>query len=146
MVCKFESLITTSYLWSNLTLNIEHVLPIGLLYGINWSYCNHKFRIHSLIYLGQLHVCPRCRAFFSTSRFLKEHMKRQCVKPSDQEKPFKCEYCTNSFRMRHQLARHMMQHTGERPFKCDMCTKTFLSKSHLKRHAVIHKPPVSNGI
>lgn len=89
---------------------------------------------------SQLHVCPRCKAFFATSTYLKAHMKRKCIRSKNENNQFECQYCPASFKQRFQLNRHMMQHTGERPFKCDKCEKTFLTKSHLKRHAIIHIP------
>lgn len=56
------------------------------------------------------------------------------------EKPYQCELpgCSNTFRSRYMLKRHLEHHNEERRFKCDICHSTFKDKCHLTRHTLLH--------
>uniref|UniRef100_A0A671TSZ2 C2H2-type domain-containing protein n=1 Tax=Sparus aurata TaxID=8175 RepID=A0A671TSZ2_SPAAU len=53
-------------------------------------------------------------------------------------KPFSCNCCGKSFRMRKSLILHMRVHTGEKPFSCRTCGKDFRSSSNLLDHMRVH--------
>lgn len=54
--------------------------------------------------------------------------------------PFKCGYCSKSFRRPDKLEVHTRIHTGHKPFKCtfDDCGKSFTQRSHLNTHAITY--------
>ena len=54
---------------------------------------------------------------------------------SDNAQVFKCESCSKSFSMQHNLKRHIqITHEGHRDYKCESCGKSFTRSHHLKQH------------
>ncbi|KAK4177020.1 hypothetical protein QBC36DRAFT_140521 [Triangularia setosa] len=54
-----------------------------------------------------------------------------------QERPFKCEICPQSFNRNHDLKRHARIHLAVKPFPCTKCDKSFSRKDALKRHRLV---------
>jgi uncharacterized Zn-finger protein len=54
-----------------------------------------------------------------------------------QERPFKCDQCPQSFNRNHDLKRHKRIHLAVKPFPCDCCEKSFSRKDALKRHRLV---------
>lgn len=46
---------------------------------------------------------------------------------------------TIAYRSKHQLTSHLNVHSDDRPFKCDVCSKTFRSRTAFKMHQDEHK-------
>lgn len=61
------------------------------------------------------------------------------------QRPFACtwEGCTNAFKRKTHLNRHMMLHKQEFPFGCDWegCSRAFVQKCQLEKHQLIHTTP-----
>jgi len=51
---------------------------------------------------------------------------------AQQERPFKCDQCTQSFNRNHDLKRHRRIHLAVKPFPCTFCEKSFSRKDALK--------------
>lgn len=49
-----------------------------------------------------------------------------------QDRPFKCDICTQSFNRNHDLKRHKRIHLAVKPFPCKYCEKSFSRKDALK--------------
>ncbi|KAI8632961.1 hypothetical protein F5Y19DRAFT_335296 [Xylariaceae sp. FL1651] len=63
---------------------------------------------------------------------------------SQQDRPYKCDVCPQSFNRNHDLKRHKRIHLAVKPFPCDHCDKAFSRKDALKRHRLV-KGCGSNG-
>ncbi|ORY67267.1 uncharacterized protein BCR38DRAFT_153847 [Pseudomassariella vexata] len=57
--------------------------------------------------------------------------------PSQQDRPFKCDQCPQSFNRNHDLKRHKRIHLAVKPFPCEHCDKSFSRKDALKRHRLV---------
>ncbi|TAQ83581.1 hypothetical protein B7494_g8101 [Chlorociboria aeruginascens] len=53
------------------------------------------------------------------------------------DRPFKCDVCPQSFNRNHDLKRHKRIHLAVKPFPCGHCEKSFSRKDALKRHMLV---------
>jgi len=51
---------------------------------------------------------------------------------NNQDRPFKCDQCPQSFNRNHDLKRHKRIHLAVKPFPCPSCDKSFSRKDALK--------------
>ncbi|KAF1355240.1 hypothetical protein BDV97DRAFT_375063 [Delphinella strobiligena] len=62
----------------------------------------------------------------------------QAHQPNSQnDRPFKCDQCPQSFNRNHDLKRHKRIHLAVKPFPCGHCDKSFSRKDALKRHILV---------
>ncbi|KAL2017046.1 hypothetical protein VTK56DRAFT_2658 [Thermocarpiscus australiensis] len=54
-----------------------------------------------------------------------------------QDRPFKCDQCPQSFNRNHDLKRHKRIHMAIKPYPCTFCDKRFSRKDALKRHRLV---------
>jgi len=54
------------------------------------------------------------------------------AQPPHNDRPFKCDQCTQSFNRNHDLKRHKRIHLAVKPFPCKDCEKSFSRKDALK--------------
>lgn len=52
--------------------------------------------------------------------------------PAQQDRPFKCDQCRQSFNRNHDLKRHKRIHLAVKPYPCTFCDKSFSRKDALK--------------
>ncbi|KAI9846470.1 MAG: hypothetical protein M1838_001254 [Thelocarpon superellum] len=57
--------------------------------------------------------------------------------PPQNDRPFKCDQCAQSFNRNHDLKRHKRIHLAVKPFPCGHCEKSFSRKDALKRHILV---------
>ncbi|XP_078535804.1 uncharacterized protein LOC144822316 [Lissotriton helveticus] len=76
----------------------------------------------------QPNVCSDCMKVVSFSSNLNK----------DQERPYKCSDCGQSFKTSQTLIRHRRIHTGERPYICIQCGKSFRRPHTLMTHQLLH--------
>ncbi|CAI4211140.1 unnamed protein product [Parascedosporium putredinis] len=63
-----------------------------------------------------------------------------------QERPFRCDQCTQSFNRNHDLKRHKRIHLAVKPFPCTSCDKSFSRKDALKRHRLVKGCDTDSGM
>lgn len=51
---------------------------------------------------------------------------------------FPCTVCWKGYSSRHSMITHMLIHSNSRPFKCEFCTISFRTRGHLKIHQQVH--------
>ncbi|KAI2639334.1 hypothetical protein GGS21DRAFT_424949 [Xylaria nigripes] len=56
---------------------------------------------------------------------------------SQQDRPYRCDICPQSFNRNHDLKRHKRIHLAVKPFPCKHCDKAFSRKDALKRHRLV---------
>ncbi|XP_055525660.1 zinc finger protein 62-like [Wyeomyia smithii] len=57
---------------------------------------------------------------------------------TDVGKPFVCDICGKEFRLKKMLQAHSLVHSNERPHQCTICQKSFAARSYLTVHIRIH--------
>ncbi|ODH47153.1 hypothetical protein GX48_06748 [Paracoccidioides brasiliensis] len=65
------------------------------------------------------------------------HMHGLMQHPQPDDRPYRCDQCSQSFRRNHDLKRHKRIHLAVKPFPCDHCAKSFSRKDALKRHILV---------
>ncbi|XP_026292273.1 zinc finger protein 271 [Frankliniella occidentalis] len=78
--------------------------------------------------------CEICNKLLSNRRTLDYHMR--CF--HTQERPFSCQYCSESFVAREACTVHERIHTGEKPYSCSECKMSFRCSSNLAQHLNTH--------
>ncbi|KFB44560.1 AGAP005480-PA-like protein [Anopheles sinensis] len=73
--------------------------------------------------------CAICQKSYKSSRYLGLHMMKSHSREED--RPFKCDKCHQSFHKEHLLKAHQANHLSE---KCPICEKVVSSKYALKTH------------
>jgi len=78
--------------------------------------------------------CKICGEFLKSKRYLVAHIQ------SHYGGGYKCDYpgCTSVFRENAKLNRHKLVHTGVKAFKCQYCNQTFSLRHNLKMHEKTH--------
>jgi len=78
--------------------------------------------------------CKICGEFLKSKRYLVAHIQ------SHYGGGYKCDYpgCTAIFRENAKLNRHKLVHTGVKAFKCEFCQQTFSLRHNLKMHEKTH--------
>ena len=75
--------------------------------------------------------CSTCGEMFSDKRMRRHVMSKHA---SNDEKPFKCTFCTKGFLTKVTLQEHINTHTGERPNICSFCGIGFVNHSNRRMH------------
>ncbi|XP_036449478.1 zinc finger protein 1035 [Colossoma macropomum] len=76
--------------------------------------------------------CPVCNKRFSSSSSLQEHQKVH-----EDGRPFKCLVCGKGFAKKKYLTQHQQIHS-ERPYKCNFCSESFKTEPMLLSHHRTH--------
>lgn len=89
--------------------------------------CLRKHMVqHSMV----RHKCNLCDYSALNLQCLKNHMR---VQHTDL-KPFACDVCGKSFKLKNTLLNHQVQHTGVKKFSCEFCARTFASSGNYYAH------------
>lgn len=74
--------------------------------------------------------CTLCNYSALNQQCLRNHTKVQ----HSNIKPFSCDVCDKSFKLKNTLLYHKVQHTGIKKFKCPFCSRTFASSGNYYSH------------
>lgn len=89
--------------------------------------CLRKHMVqHSMV----RHKCNLCDYSALNMQCLKNHMRVQHTNL----KPFACDVCGKSFKLKNTLLNHEVQHTGLKKFSCEFCARTFASSGNYYAH------------
>ncbi|XP_055624000.1 transcription factor grauzone-like [Toxorhynchites rutilus septentrionalis] len=89
--------------------------------------CLRKHMVqHSMV----RHKCNMCDYSAVNMQCLRNHMR---VQHTDL-KPFSCDVCGKSFKLKNTLLNHQVQHTGVKKFTCEFCLRTFASSGNYYAH------------
>lgn len=89
-------------------------------------------RTHTLEKPFSCTICPKA---FSLKSTLQNHINHKHLA---NKKMHPCTVCWKEFSSRHAVITHTLIHSNLRPFKCEYCTTTFRTRGHLKIHQQIH--------
>lgn len=81
---------------------------------------------------GQMSLVPGGVGVHQGYQMTHHRMYGQGNHQTHQERPFRCDQCTQSFNRNHDLKRHKRIHLAVKPFPCTSCDKSFSRKDALK--------------
>lgn len=70
------------------------------------------------------------------------HLTRHLAMSHTKEKRFICSFdgCSKEFNLNHHLKRHLKVHETPKPYICEICKESFKLKAQLNKHSIIHNP------
>ncbi|KAI0802462.1 hypothetical protein GGR55DRAFT_447052 [Xylaria sp. FL0064] len=89
---------------------------------------------------GQMHLMGATNplnAYHQTGHGIPHHGIYAGTPNSQQDRPYRCDVCPQSFNRNHDLKRHKRIHLAVKPFPCEYCDKAFSRKDALKRHRLV---------
>lgn len=96
-------------------------------------------KLHLDEWQEELFFCDQCPFFIDTQERLESHYTSIHLPKEKKTYPCIYEYCTYIGEYPSSLKYHVItKHSLERPFACDMCTDTFKLRETLKTHEVTH--------
>lgn len=83
-------------------------------------------------------MCDQCSMMIN-----KNKMKRHIANKHSDLRPFECREpgCTSTFKEKRALKEHHNLHTGAKPFRCEYCSESFYHSSILRMHRLRHTNP-----
>ena len=80
-------------------------------------------------------ICDVCNKEFAFMHSLQRHTKTV----HNNDRPYTCDQCDQSFKLAQSLKTHKRMHTDERPYACSQCKQSFRQAGTLKQHERSHK-------
>lgn len=87
-------------------------------------------RKHMIQHSGIKYLCQECDYTALNPQCLRNHMRVQHTNL----KPFACDLCDKTFKLKNTLLNHLVQHTGIKKFSCQFCSRTFASSGNYYSH------------
>ncbi|KAI0419557.1 hypothetical protein F5X98DRAFT_66762 [Xylaria grammica] len=89
---------------------------------------------------GQMHIVGSANpmgGYHQAGHALPHHGLYAGAPNSQQDRPYRCDICPQSFNRNHDLKRHKRIHLAVKPYPCEYCDKAFSRKDALKRHRLV---------
>ncbi|KAI0458052.1 hypothetical protein F5B21DRAFT_38082 [Xylaria acuta] len=130
-------------------LSSQHHAPMGALppYGNrHYNYSTAVSGLGSMVLSnmgnpgGQMHLMGATNPlspYHHTGHALPHHSMYSGAPNSQQDRPYRCDVCQQSFNRNHDLKRHKRIHLAVKPYPCEYCDKAFSRKDALKRHRLV---------
>ncbi|KAI0863563.1 hypothetical protein F4860DRAFT_501946 [Xylaria cubensis] len=129
-------------------LSTQHHAPMGALppYGNRpYNYSTTVSSLGSMVLSnmgnpgGQMHLMGTnpLSPYHHAGHALPHHTMYSGAPNSQQDRPYRCDLCPQSFNRNHDLKRHKRIHLAVKPYPCDYCDKAFSRKDALKRHRLV---------
>ncbi|KAI1824339.1 hypothetical protein F4861DRAFT_265908 [Xylaria intraflava] len=129
-------------------LSSQHHAPMGALPAYGNRHYNYSTSVHGLgpVVLsnmgnpgGQMHLMGATNPLnaYHTGHALGHHSIYPGAPHSQQDRPYRCDTCPQSFNRNHDLKRHKRIHLAVKPYPCEYCDKAFSRKDALKRHRLV---------
>ncbi|KAI0968760.1 hypothetical protein F4678DRAFT_474189 [Xylaria arbuscula] len=130
-------------------LSAQHHAPMGALPPYGNRHYNYSTTVSGLGPMvlsnmgnpgGQMHLMGATNpinTYHHTGHALPHHGMYTGAPNSQQDRPYRCDVCPQSFNRNHDLKRHKRIHLAVKPYPCEYCDKAFSRKDALKRHRLV---------
>ncbi|KAI0118404.1 hypothetical protein GGR51DRAFT_215625 [Nemania sp. FL0031] len=131
------------------SLSSQHHAPMGALPPYGNRHYNYPTPVSSLGSMvlsnmgnpgGQMHLMGAANplsTYHHAGHPLPHHGIYAGAPNSQQDRPYRCDICPQSFSRNHDLKRHKRIHLAIKPFPCEYCDKAFSRRDALKRHRLV---------
>lgn len=95
-----------------------------------WLMNNRCLRSHIVLHSNEEYKCDQCDYVTKKKLLLNRHL----VTKHSQARPFVCDLCGRTFKMKRALTVHLAQHGNTKTFKCPFCDRVFNSSTNFYAH------------
>lgn len=95
-----------------------------------WLMNQRCLKSHMILHSQVIYNCHNCDYSTKKQMLLRRHLLTQ----HSDEKPFSCETCGKTFKLKRALTVHVAQHNNTKTYKCTFCERVFASSTNFYTH------------